>query len=159
MKDLEQLSTIKNQSIQCICNFLEYFINKSSKIRPTEKKTVWTRRLYSFFAFALVWGFSSSYKSTAHRQLDSIFRDFFPKLHLSRHDTIFEFYYDAKNVKFRHIEKIVPEFEYSVDAPYFSLFVPTVHSVCYSRILSILIRINKRAFFTGSTGVGKSLLI
>ena len=51
---------------------------------------MWTRRLYSFFAFSLVWGFSASYKSKAHRQLDSIFRDFFPKLHLSRNDTIFQ---------------------------------------------------------------------
>lgn len=106
-----------------------------------------------------MWGFSASFKSSAHRFLDSIFRDFFTKLHLARADTIFQFYYDPKDMKFRHIENIVPQFEYSPEAPYFSLFVPTVDSVTYSRLLRMLLKINKSTFFTGGTGVGKSILI
>ena len=35
----------------------------------------------------------------------------------------------------------------------------TVDSVCYSRILTMLLKINKATYFTGSTGVGKSNLI
>ena len=46
-----------------------------------------------------------------------------------------------------------------MDAPYFSLFIPTIDSVSYTNILSMLLKINKRAFYTGNTGVGKSKLI
>jgi len=51
------------------------------------------------------------------------------------------------------------KFEYELDSPYFSLFVPTVDSVNYTSLLSMLISANKRVFYTGNTGVGKSKLI
>jgi dynein heavy chain len=37
--------------------------------------------------------------------------------------------------------------------------VPTVETVRYSTILEMLIQINKPVFFTGSTGVGKSIIV
>lgn len=37
--------------------------------------------------------------------------------------------------------------------------MPTIDSVSYTKILSHLTGIEKRTFFTGSTGVGKSIII
>jgi dynein heavy chain len=81
------------------------------------------------------------------------------KLHIPRLDTVFQYYYEPSEMKFRHIKNIVPRFEYRLESSYFSLFVPTVDSVCYAHLLDILLKINKKAFFTGNTGVGKSILI
>ena len=72
---------------------------------------------------------------------------------------MFQYYYDSKEVKFNHISKLVGKFEYELDAPYFSLFVPTIDSVNYTALLDTLIQANKRVFFTGTTGVGKTKLI
>ena len=62
-------------------------------------------------------------------------------------------------MKFRHTKNILPTFDYAIDSSYFSLFVPTIDSVCYTHLLEILLKMNKKAFFTGNTGVGKSILI
>ncbi len=53
----------------------------------------------------------------------------------------------------------MPEFVYDPKQPFFSIMVPTVETVRYSTILEMLIQINKPVFFTGSTGVGKSIIV
>lgn len=160
LKHMEVLTVAANQSIKCICNYLEFFIPKQGgSLQPNEKKQVWSRKLYSFFAFSMIWGLSSSYDRQGQLYLDSLFRELFSKLHLPKQDTVFQYYYDAKAVKFSHIRNRLPRFEYLLDAPYSTLFVPTVDSVMYSRLLAMLIKINKRSYFTGQTGVGKSILI
>lgn len=53
----------------------------------------------------------------------------------------------------------VPEFIYEPKSPYFSILVPTVDTLRYSSLLEILIKIKKQIFFTGETGVGKSVII
>ena len=51
------------------------------------------------------------------------------------------------------------EFDSRIEYPYDSLFVPTVDSISYTKILHYLMGINKKVFLTGATGVGKSILI
>jgi dynein heavy chain len=62
-------------------------------------------------------------------------------------------------MKFVHWNKVVPTFDFDVTAPFFALQVPTVDTVRYSAILEMLLEINKGTFFTGETGVGKSVII
>ena len=47
------------------------------------------------------------------------------------------------------------EFDSRIEYPYDSLFVPTVDSISYTKILHYLMGINKKVFLTGETGVGK----
>ena len=153
------MTTISLQNIQCTCGLLEYFLNTQKAQVATDKKQIWTRKLYAYFAFSLIWGFASSFQATAHRQLDVIFRSFFTKLQIPKVDTVFQYFYKPKEIKFRHIQSIVPEFEFSADASYFQLFVPTVDSVCYTLLLDKLVKSNRKALVTGKTGVGKSKLV
>ena len=53
----------------------------------------------------------------------------------------------------------MPAFEYDSKLPFFSLLVPTVDTVRYSTLLEMLVSINKAVFFTGNTGVGKSIIL
>jgi len=59
-----------------------------------------------------------------------------------------------------HWQTEVPkEFNYDQKAPYFSILVPTMNTVRYSYLLDLCLSIKKHVFFTGETGVGKSVLI
>ena len=60
---------------------------------------------------------------------------------------------------FKNWNQVLPEFESRIVAPYDQLFVPTVDSVSYTKILSYLLGCSKKTFFTGKTGVGKSIII
>ena len=64
-----------------------------------------------------------------------------------------------KNMNYKLWADIVPNFVYDKSLPYFSLLVPTVETVRTSYCLDHLIEAKKFVFFTGVTGVGKSVII
>jgi len=53
----------------------------------------------------------------------------------------------------------VPAFVYDKDVPYFELLVPTNDSVRHSYCLEMLLGREKSSFYTGLSGVGKSVII
>ena len=86
-------------------------------------------------------------------------RDFFAKLHFPGAETVLEYFYHEKEAKIIHWERQVPQFEYDPKTPFFSLLVPTVDTVRYTALLDMLVQIGKPVFFTGNTGVGKSIIM
>lgn len=50
-------------------------------------------------------------------------------------------------------------FVYDKDASYFDLMVPTTDTTKYAFIMETLLAIEKPSFFTGNSGVGKSVVI
>jgi dynein heavy chain len=60
---------------------------------------------------------------------------------------------------FRPWSNKVTPFEYVKDTSYFELMVPTPDTYKYSYCLELLLSIEKPTFFTGVTGVGKSVII
>jgi len=142
-----------------LCNFLEYFIKNKNSVPVNELKDVWGKKLNFFFGFSYIWSFGASFKMSAVRYLDNMMREFFGKLHIGPADTVFEYYFNEKEMKFIPWSKIVPAFEYDPKAPFFSLLVPTIDTVRFSTILEMLVNINKPVFFTGNTGVGKSIIL
>ena len=53
----------------------------------------------------------------------------------------------------------MPAFVFDRDVPYFELLVPTSDTYKHSYCLDLLLSKEKPAFFTGTTGVGKSVVI
>mmetsp|Transcript_7540 Transcript_7540/g.6879 ORF Transcript_7540/g.6879 Transcript_7540/m.6879 type:complete len:251 (-) Transcript_7540:75-827(-) len=92
------------------------------------------------------------------KYLDNMFREYFSKLHFPTSETVLEYFYSEKEAKILMWEKVMPAFEYDPKIPFFSLLVPTVDTVRYTTILDMLVKIGKPAFFTGNTGVGKSII-
>ena len=160
LKDEEPMPTVPIQIVRCICNFLEYlFTHNKNAVPYDEKKEVWAKKLNFYFGFAFIWGFGASYKTTALRFIDNMMRDFFAKLHIPTSETVFEYYYNEKEQKFLHWSRVVPPFIYDPKTPFFSIMVPTIDTVRYSTLLDMLVQVGKPVFFTGSTGVGKSVII
>jgi dynein heavy chain len=106
----------------------------------------------------MIWGFGAAFDQPIHRYLDNIFREFFSKLQIPNKDTVFQYFYHEKDHKFYHWKELVGDFEKRIEYPYDQLFVPTIDSVSYTKILQYLIDLDKKTFFTGATGVGKSII-
>jgi dynein heavy chain len=64
-----------------------------------------------------------------------------------------------KDKAFKHWNTKVPQFVYDKDVPYFELLVPTNDSFKHSYCLELLLSREKPSFFTGLSGVGKSVVI
>lgn len=60
---------------------------------------------------------------------------------------------------FKHWNTKVPQFVYDKDVAYFELLVPTNDSYRHSYCLEMLLSREKPSFFTGLSGVGKSVVI
>jgi hypothetical protein len=84
----------------------------------------------------MMWGFGASFNQNVHRFLDTIFRDLFAKLHIPTQDTVYQYYYNTKEMTFKPWKELIPEFPSRIEPPYDSLYVPTIDSVCYTKILS-----------------------
>ena len=100
IKEEEPMATVPVQVVTCLCNFLEYFIKSKTSIPIHDKKEVWLKKLNFCFGFAFIWAFGASFKQTVIRQLDNMMRDFFGKLHIPMSETVFEYYFSDKEMKF-----------------------------------------------------------
>lgn len=154
------MPTVSIQIVKCICNFLEYLFTSHKQAVPIlEKKEIWSKKVSFYFGFAFIWGFGSAYKPNALRFVDNMLRDFFGKLHIPMAETVFEYYFNEKEQRFVHWSRLVPSFVYEPKMPFFQIMVPTVETVRYTALLDMLIQVSKPVLFTGSTGVGKSVMI
>ena len=55
-------------------------------------------------------------------------------------------------------EKIIPAFKYNPEIPFFDILVPTIDTVRYGFLMETLLDVNYSVLFTGTTGVGKSVI-
>ena len=74
---------------------------------------------------------------------------------LSQSDSLWNCFLDMKNFRMELWEKIVPNFKYNPEIPFFEMLVPTTDTVRYGYLMDKLLAIKKPVLFTGTTGVGK----
>ena len=114
----------------------------------------------SIFAFCYTWGMGGSLDERSKERFDDTVRDAFKNVTIPPANSVFDYYFDMKKDKsFKPWSMKVPTFVYDKDIPYFELLVPTADTYKYSYCLEILLSKEKNAFFTGMTGVGKSVVI
>lgn len=142
----EAMPTVQLQAVRSVCNLLEAQLHAKN----ADKKKV-----SAYFGFAFIWGVCACFKSI--RYIDNMLRDFFGKLHIPMSETVFEYYFNEKEGRFVHWNRAVPAFTYDSRLPFFSLLVPTVETTRTTALLDLLQ--GKPVFLTGSTGVGKSVIV
>lgn len=64
-------------------------------------------------------------------------------------------YMDFDTKRMEAWEKILPQFKYNKEVPFFEMLVPTVDTVRYGYLLEKLLAVNQSVLYTGNTGVGK----
>jgi len=74
--------------------------------------------------------------------------------------TVFDIYYDLKKDKtFKPWKDKVENFVFNKERQFFELVVPTTDTYKHRYCLEQLLSVSKPVFFTGQTGVGKSVII
>ena len=156
----EPIKTTDLQQVTSLCNFLEFFVSeeKGFKGKTHEDKR---KILDSLFAFSYAWGLGGSLTQKSKEQFDSfVIRDQFKAAAIPLGGTSFDYFYDLKKEKvFKPWSTRVVPFVYDKEASYFDLMVPTVDTTKYSFTLETLMAIEKPMFYTGGSGVGKSVMI
>ncbi|KAL3154307.1 hypothetical protein ABBQ32_013792 [Trebouxia sp. C0010 RCD-2024] len=123
--------------------------------------------LAQLFAFAYIWGLGGNLTHHCQQPFTAFVRSQLGSLlPLPPSTSAFDFFVDvskdAQGVAVSSLQQwsaVLPGFVYDKRMPYFQMLVPTVDTVRYSFLLQACLGVQKAVLFTGSTGVGKSVII
>ena len=154
----EPVITVNLQQVVGICNFLEILLNPAQGFKGNDEEK--KKLMNCVFAWAYTWGMGASLDDRSKERFDDTVRDAFKGVTIPPNFTVYDYYFDMKKDKsFKPWTFKVPTFNYDKDIPYFELLVPTTDTFKFSFCLELLLSKEKNAFFTGMTGVGKSVVI
>ena len=74
---------------------------------------------------------------------------------LSTAADLWDMYIDVQNKRMEQWLKIIPNFEYNPETPYFEILVPTQDTVRFGYLMEKLLNVNQPVMFTGNTGSEK----
>jgi dynein heavy chain len=154
----EPIKTVDLQQVVSICNFLEVYLNPTMGFKGTDDEK---KKLFNCaYAWSYIWGMGASLDERSKERFDDIARELFKGAQIPQVGSVYDYFYDMKKEKlFKPWASKVPSFVYDKEIPYFELLVPTNDSYRHSFCLELLLSREKPSFFTGLSGVGKSVII
>lgn len=157
----EPMKTDNLQQVKSLCKMLEVFLKPERGFKGDEK--VKKRDFDFIFAFSFTWALGGSLDERSKEFFDTLTKDLFKGVNYPNTGTscsVFDFYYDLKKDKsFKAWQTKVEPFEFSKEKSYFELMVPTAETYKHRTFLQDLLGVGKHVYFTGATGVGKSVVI
>ncbi|CAE1329165.1 DNAH [Acanthosepion pharaonis] len=113
------------------------------------------------FIFSFLWGLGGNIIDSNWDAFDTFIRNIFDNngdAKLPVTGDLWSCYVDFESRRLEFWEKIVPNFKYDKNVPFFEILVPTVDTVRYGHLLQKLLQVKHPVLFTGDTGVGKSVI-
>ena len=155
----EPITTDNLQLVRSMCNFLEILIMAPGVVFKGDEKQK-RKDLEALIAFSYSWGIGAALDERSKEYFDSTVRELF-KVGLPQSFTCFDYFFDMKSKEraFKPWKEKVQPFVYTKDKPFFELMVETEMTYRHSWCLETLLSGGKPTFFTGTSGVGKSVVI
>jgi len=133
-------------------------LNPTQGFKGTDEEK--RKLLINVYAWSYVWGLGASLDDRSKERFDDTVRDIFKGVQIPPSNSVFDYFYDLKKDKtYKPWTSKVQPFVFDKEVPYFELLVPTQDTYKYSYCLELLLSKEKPSFFTGYTGVGKSVVI
>ena len=154
----EPIKTNNLQQVKGLCAFLQSFLDFDKGFKGDEKQK--KKDLECLFAFSYAWGLGASLDPKGKDIFDSIVRDQFKSCQIPPQDTVFNYFYDLRKDKcFKEWHTKVEPFVFDRNLQFFELIVPTPVTYAHKYCLETLLSVEKPCFFTGDSGVGKSVIV
>lgn len=161
---IEFIKSVDLNLIASVCRLITTFINRTKEIEFAANLTSDARVLFGhIFVFCYSWGIGGNLADGYQEKFDTFLHDMLesepiPDVQLPNSNNIFCYYVDLASKCFALWDDMVPAFKYSADVPYFQMIVPTTDTVKFSYLLEALVSSGYPTLFSGSTGVGKSII-
>ncbi|XP_071942686.1 dynein axonemal heavy chain 6-like [Antedon mediterranea] len=113
------------------------------------------------FVFSYVWAIGGNLLDNSWDTFDTFVRNQFEdngEAKLPQNGDLWSVYMDFDTKRLDLWEKIIPTFKYNPEVPFFEMLVPTLDTVRFGYIMEKLLAIGRSVLFTGTTGVGKSVV-
>jgi dynein heavy chain len=111
-----------------------------------------------WFLFSLLWTVGITVDELGRVEMDSLFREIDPQI--PGKGLVYDCYVDPKKKSWAPWDdKVNHAWRPSFEQPFYKLFVPTVDTVRYSTVISMLVKAKRHTLVTGESGVAKSAII
>ena len=155
---VEPIKTDNLQLVRSMCNIFEILVLAPGVVFKGDEAAQ-RKDILSIFAFSYTFGLGSSLSDKSKDYFDSTVREHFKAAQYPAPFTVFDYFYDLKAHTFKPWSDKVKEFVYQKELPFFDIMVETEMTYKHSYMLDLLLGGSKPLFFTGETGVGKSVVI
>ena len=155
---VEPIKTDNLQLVRSMCNIFEILVLAPGVVFKGDEAAQ-RKDILSIFAFSYTFGLGSSLSDKSKDYFDSTVREHFKAAQYPAPFTVFDYFYDLKAHTFKPWSDKVKEFVYVKELPFFDIMVETEMTYKHSYMLDLLLGGSKPIFFTGETGVGKSVVI
>uniref|UniRef100_A0A3Q3ICB6 AAA+ ATPase domain-containing protein n=1 Tax=Monopterus albus TaxID=43700 RepID=A0A3Q3ICB6_MONAL len=113
------------------------------------------------FIFCYLWAVGGNLTSSHWDRFDTFVTEQFQDNNdakLLKYGTLWSVYMNFNHNCLEPWETIIPSFKYNSEQPFFEMLVPTTDTVRYGYLMEKLLSVQRSVLFTGSTGVGKSVV-
>jgi len=155
---VEPIKTDNIQLVRSMCNILEIMILAPGVVFKGDE-TAQKKDLCAMFAFAYTFGLGSALSDKSKDYFDSTVREQFKAAQYPAGFTVYDYYFNLKEHQFMPWSTKVKDYEPVKDKPFFDIMVETEMTFKHAHCLELLLSGSKPIFFTGETGVGKSVVI
>eukprot|EP00397_Hematodinium_sp_SG-2012_P000045 GEMP01000045.1.p1 GENE.GEMP01000045.1~~GEMP01000045.1.p1 ORF type:complete len:3312 (+),score=740.25 GEMP01000045.1:2269-12204(+) len=177
---MEPVSTVDTQRVIALCNLFAALFNSKAATRngcvsqdadpvgnkPMDLNNLDISQLEALllpaFAFAFGWTFGATLEARARTAFFTWMQDvlFDVKIQFPMGKGIDDVFLDlTKGPMYQTWDALIPKFTFKPEASYFELLVPTSETIRYAYVLDKMLSAERSCFLTGSTGVGKSVVI
>nr|CAI5844200.1 unnamed protein product [Callosobruchus analis] len=144
-----------------ICSLIESFLKMPGAMEKIGEKSKVRCFLCQTFVLSYVWGIGGNLVADSMERFEIYVRDQFDEFadaKLPSGSDLWSIYMDVQAHKLEPWQRIIPQFVYDKELPFFEMLVPTIDTVRFGYIMERLIYVNHPVFLTGDTGVGKSVV-
>jgi dynein heavy chain len=159
----EYIPSVDLNLVASLTKLLGIFLNDGKMIDFNQAFADLKALASQIFFFCFIWSFGANLTDGCQDAFDTFVRELLDssaaEISIPSEHNVFSYYVDLKLKGFYLWDDLVPAFQYSPEIPFFQMIVPTVDTVRFQYFLERLLAAEHPVLFTGTTGVGKSVVV
>ncbi|XP_066905838.1 dynein axonemal heavy chain 6 isoform X4 [Halyomorpha halys] len=151
---------VEISKIAMLCSMMQSIL-KNPKLWTSRDDAEIRKVISETFLFTYVWAIGGNLVETSREAFSLFIKSQFEKVKdvkFPQAGSVWDMYYSVEQSMLRNWTSIMPHFKYNPEVRFFDMLVPTMDTVCFGFIMEMLLEENHPVFFTGTTGVGKSVI-
>ncbi|XP_073903040.1 dynein axonemal heavy chain 2 isoform X5 [Castor canadensis] len=137
-----------------LCKLYSVLATPENGVNPADSENYATM-VEMTFVFSMIWSVCASVDEDGRKKIDSYLREIegsFPNK-----DTVYEYFVNPKMRSWTSFEEKLPKsWRYPPNAPFYKIMVPTVDTVRYNYLVSMLVANQNPVLLVGPVGTGKT---
>jgi len=153
----EPIPTVDIQIAASLCALFEALFTSDNGVDLSDPVDDLKVLIELVFAFSFAWSVGGALDADGSKAFSKYCMELF--VNVRPPVSFLDSFVDIREKAWKSWDAIIPPFEFDAKQPYFSMLVPTIDTLRYQTLLDTLLGVEKAVFFTGLSGVGKSVII